>query len=224
MNPVDLILTGIVLFSLFRGYQRGLILTVASLVSYIAAWWAAVQYSGRAAQWLLETPAIYRPLYGWLRELLEKRSSADGFGHLVEETLQETWFAIPLPQVAHGWLPPPESTEALIQGTEEWLLNQAAAALTQVVVSFIAFVLVFLVVKYLVYAASLVVHGFFQLPLLSTLNRLGGIGAGLIRGILIVWVLLILVTPLVAADPQGLLATGLRESVLLEKLSWLPFG
>jgi uncharacterized membrane protein required for colicin V production len=220
MNWMDYLLLGILAFSVIRGYQRGLIMTVASLASYLAGWWAAITYSEPAAAALLKTESVYQPLFEWLRGFLESRSNGMEIGHLAEDSFQDSWLSLPLPQVTQRWLQQPEQAGELIQQTEAWLLDQAAAALAQVVIAFVAFILVFLVVKNLAFFLGTLLNGVFKLPLLNGLNRGGGLAAGLLRGVLIIWVLLILATPLLAADPEGNLAEALRQSMLLDRFSW----
>jgi len=224
MNLMDIILLGLLAANVARGFQRGLIMTIASLVSYIAGWWAAIVYNERAALFLLEQEGFVQPLSRWLRGFLSTRHPEESLSHLVEESLQETWFSLPLPEVVRTWLPEPALSGEIVQQTEEWLLDRAAFALTQVVVYFLAFVLIFLVVKHLTYLMGKLLHGVFQLPVLNTLNRGGGLLAGLVRGVLMIWILLIIATPFVAAEPGGALAASLRQSVLLQYFNWMPFA
>lgn len=224
MNLIDVILLVLLAANVARGFQRGLIMTIASLASYIAGWWAAVVYNEKAALFLLDQEGFVQPLSRWLRGFLSTRQQEERLSHLVEESLQETWLSLPLPEVARNWLPESAFSGEMVQQTEEWLLDRAAFALTQVVVYFLAFVLIFMVVKHLAYFIGKLLHGVFQLPVLNTLNRGGGLLAGLVRGVLMVWILLIVATPFVAAEPGGSLATYLRQSALLQYFNWLPFA
>lgn len=224
MALIDMIILGLLAANVGRGFQRGLILTITSMASYIAGWWAAIVYNERVAVYLLESEAFVKPLTGWLRGFLSNRQQGEGLSHMLGDSLQESWFSLPLPEVARNWLPVPEMTGEIVQQTEEWLLDRAAVALTQVVVYFIAFVLVFLVVKNITSLIGKLLHGVFQLPVLSTLNRSGGLLAGLVRGVLMIWILLIIATPFVAANPGGSLEMSLRQSVLLQYFNWLPFA
>ncbi len=224
MGLVDLIILGLLAANVIRGFQRGLILTISSMVSYIAGWWAAIVYNEKLAVFLLESEMFMNPLTGWLRGLLSNRQQEEGLSPLMEESLEESWVSLPLPKVVRNWLPEPEMTGEIVQQTEEWLLDRAAFALTQVVVYFIAFVLIFLVVKNIIHLIGKLLHGVFQLPVLSALNRSGGLLAGLVRGVFMMWILLIIATPFVAADPGGSLETLLRQSLLLQYFKWLPFA
>ena len=224
MNLMDVIILLLLAANVARGFQRGLIMTIASLASYIAGWWAAIVYNEKVALYLLDQEGFVQPLTGWLRGFLSTRQQEESLSHLVEESLQETWLSLPLPEVVRNWLPEPALSGEVVQQTEEWLLDRAAFALTQVVVYFLAFVLIFMVVKHLTYFIGKLLHGVFQLPVLNTLNRGGGLLAGLVRGVLMVWILLIIATPFVAAEPGGTLATALRQSALLQYFNWLPFA
>lgn len=224
MNLIDVIILVLLAANVARGFQRGLIMTIASLASYIAGWWTAVVYNHKVALFLLDQEDFVQLLSRWLRGFLSTRQHEESLSRFVEESLQETWLSLPLPEVARNWLPEPAMSGEMVQQTEEWLLDRAAFALTQVVVYFLAFVLIFLVVKHLTYFMGTLLHGIFQLPVLNTLNRGGGLLAGLVRGVLMVWILLIIATPFVASEPGGALGTSLRQSVLLQYLRWLPFA
>lgn len=224
MGMIDVIILVLLAANVARGFQRGLIMTIASVASYIAGWWAAIVYNGSVAAYILEYDPLMKPLTGWLRGILAKRQQGEGLSQLVEVPLQESWVSLPLPEVARNWLPEPEVTNVMVQQTEEWLIDRAAFALTQVVVYFIAFALIFLVVKNITYLIGKLLHGVFQLPVLNALNRGGGLLAGLVRGVFMVWILLIIATPFVAADPGGTLEASLRQSTLLYYFNWLPFA
>jgi uncharacterized membrane protein required for colicin V production len=215
MNWMDLLLIFLVAWNVFRGYERGLVLTVFSLASYLAGWWAASKYGDLLTENLIKSDAFYPPMYEWIYGFLARRSDRAQISYLVEESVQDSWLTLPLPEVAKNWLQNPEAAVQLIQGAEERLLSQAAATLTLLVVSFISFVVVFLVVKQVVYLLGLILNGIFKLPVLNALNRFGGFGAGLLRSVLVIWLLLILTTPFTAAAPQGLIAEGLRNSAIL---------
>ncbi len=224
MGAMDLFLLGILAASILMGFYRGFIMTMASMASYLAGWWAAIHYNDQVSAYLLSNEAFTQPLHQWLKEWLENRYAENPVGHLVEESLQESWFSLPLPAVAQNWLPQPEQATDLVQQTEAWMLETAAASLTQVVVSFMGFVLIFLVVKQVTYLAGMLLDGIFKLPLLNGLNRSGGLLAGFIRGVLMVWVFLVIATPFVAAAPEGVLANSLRQSLVLDYFQWLPFS
>ncbi|MEN1760088.1 CvpA family protein [Anoxynatronum sibiricum] len=226
-NWVDGVMLALMGFNLIRGYQRGLVLTLTSLVSYLAGWLAALKYSEQVAAYFQATASLYNPLFRWVYDFLEKRSDFTRATHLAEETMAEKWLTLPIPGMARDWLQQTdamtdmEAVEGLVQQTEAWFLHQTATAITQMVVSLIAFVLVFLVVKHGVYLLGLLLHGLFQLPVLSAFNRLTGLLAGLARGVILIWLMTLLITPWVAASPQGMLAEGLRQSQLLEQFPWI---
>ncbi len=215
MNWMDLLLIFLVAWNVFRGYERGLILTVFSLASYLAGWWTASKYSDLLTESLVRSEAFYLPMYEWVYGFLERRSDRSQISHLAEESVHDSWMTLPLPEVAKNWLQNPEAAAQLVQGAEQKLLSQATATLTLLIVSFISFVVIFLVVKQVVYLLGLILNGIFKLPVLNALNRFGGFGAGLLRSVLVIWVMLILTTPFTAAAPQGLIAEGLRNSAIL---------
>ena len=226
-NWVDVGILVLLVFNLIRGYQRGLVLTLTSLVSYLAGWWAALTYSEQVAAYIQTTEHLYKPLFRWVYDFLEKRSDFTQVALYAEDALAEKWLSLPIPGIARGWLlqteglADTEMMNGLMQQTEAWVLHQATTAITQLLIFLIAFVLVFLVVKHGVYLLGLLLHGLFQLPVLSAFNRFTGLVAGLVRGIILIWLITLIITPWVAASPQGMLAEGMRQSQMVERFPWI---
>ena len=218
MNWIDIVILVIVAWNLFRGHYRGLVLTIASLASYVVGYWTAQQYSYRVMEWWMETPALREPLRDWVYGYLESRWERPQTEHLSEENMQELWQQLPVPSIVHEWLPEYPITNGVdraMEIAEDWMLIQATEALLHFLVSFFSFILVFLLVKQLVYFAGLMINGVFKLPLLNMANRFGGLIAGGIRGLVVIWLLAILLTPFAAANAQGVIAEGLRQSYLM---------
>jgi len=222
MNWIDVAIIVIVAWNLFRGYSRGLILTIASLASYIVGYWAARQYSHLVMERWMETPSMVEPIREWVYGYLESRWERPQTSHLTEENMQDLWHQLPVPSVVQQWIPEYAAMDGLDSAmilAEDWMLAQATEALLHFLLSFFSFILVFLVIKQLVYLAGLLLNGFFKLPLLNMANRTGGLVAGVIRGFIVIWLMTILLTPFAAANAQGAVAEALRQSALLPWLN-----
>ena len=224
MNWVDLLLICLMGFNVVRGMRKGLIMTLFSLGSYLAAWWASVKYSDRLAAMLMQADWIQDRIYDWAVQKVEKQDEWANGGHLLEESLQDSLLSLPLPEVAKAWIREPGNGISAAEGVESWAVHQAALAMTHLLMSFLAFVVLFFAVKQLVYVAGLVIHGIFKLPVLSLFNKAGGLAAGLVRGLVLAAILAVLTSPFTASDPNGMIAVGLRNSWILEYLFTVPFG
>lgn len=222
MSWIDILIMIIVGWNLFRGYSRGLILTIASLASYIVGYWAAQQYSHLVMERWIEMPSMVAPFRKWVHGYLESRWERPQTSHLTEETMHDFWQQLPVPSVVQKWIPEYGEMSGIDTSmllAEDWMLAQATEALLHFFISFFSFVLVFLVVKQLVYIGGLFINGLFKLPLLNMANRTGGLMTGLLRGFIVIWLMTILLTPFAAANAQGAVAEALRQSLLLPWLN-----
>lgn len=222
MSWIDIAILVILGWNLFRGYGKGLILTVASLLSYIAGYWAAQQHSHLVVERWMETPSMIQPIREWVYGYLEARWERPQTSHLAEENIQELWQQLPVPSVVLEWIPDYSEfngMESAMALAEDWMLAQATEALLHFLISFFSFILVFLVVKQLVFLAGIIINGFFKLPVLNMANRTAGLIAGMIRGLIVIWLMTILLTPFAATNAQGAVAEALRQSALLPWLN-----
>ncbi|SFI22251.1 Colicin V production protein [Tindallia magadiensis] len=222
MNWIDIMMIAILGWNLFRGYARGLILTIASLVSYMVGYWSASQFSYLVTERWINSPFLIRPIREWVYGYLKARWERPEVNHLAEENIQALWQQLPVPSVVLDWIPDYKEfngLESAMELADDWVLAQATEALLHFLISCFSFLLVFIVVKQLVYMAGLVINGFFKLPVLNMANRMAGLAAGLIRGLILIWVITILLTPFAAANAQGAVAEALRQSALLPWLN-----
>ncbi len=218
MSWIDIAILAIFAWNLFRGYSKGLILTVASLLSYVAGYWTARQHSHLVMERWMETPSLIDPIREWAYGYLEARWERPQTSHLAEENIQELWQQLPVPSVVLDWIPDYTEFNGLEDAmvlAEDWVLAQATEAFLHFLVSFFSFILVFLVVKQLVFLAGIVINGFFKLPILNMANRTAGLIAGMLRGFIVIWLMTILLTPFAAANAQGAVAEALRQSAIL---------
>ncbi|WP_183108777.1 CvpA family protein [Thermohalobacter berrensis] len=90
----------------------------------------------------------------------------------------------------------------------EMLINM----LTERAIDIISIVLVFFIAKILIYLAITILDNIAQLPILKQVNHISGLVFGLAKGILILYVLFALLTPVIKVFPDSFIAKGTLNS------------
>jgi hypothetical protein len=69
-------------------------------------------------------------------------------------------------------------------------------------------------VKFLIFVVSKILDSAAQLPILKQMNKFAGVIVGGIKGVMLVYVLCLIMTPFVTFAPEGTIAMAINESTL----------
>ncbi len=210
MSTLDILIIIVIGASILMGYRRGLILTLASTVSYIAAAIIAKSYYQSFTEWLL----IKTPIGDVLGNMVSSNLALSG-----ERTLQEGVFtnesSFKLFSWANEYLANSMVQDYALQ-TVEAIKDDIITKVTMMLTSILSIVLLFLIIRTLIVLAGYLLNQIFELPGLNSINKLAGLAVGGLRGVLLVAVLLILTLPSAMAAPEGKLAGFINSSVLIQ--------
>lgn len=206
MKIIDIMILAGVALCVFRGGNRGFWLTLARLFGAFAA---------TALAWFLH-PA----LKAWIRN---EPNLVTGF----QKALIGPFMASVSPEGAQGVLVKLADVlnrSALPGFMKKMLLTSgdpsagSLVALNEVTLTLVSFITLLVVLTVVIQTAALILDRFFKLPVLNLLNRLSGMIIGFTEGIFLVWVILALLTPVIAFRPNGMLAEAIRGSQMAD---WL---
>lgn len=178
---LDLIIIGIIVLFMFIGYQRGLIRTVFSLVSFVLAIMLTVYLYPIVAELLRQTP-IYTGLKDYIIRTM-------GLEDVVYAHGVETIGSLPLPDILQQTLMRHFNTPSMfdllgVRTIEEFIAGYFAGF----AINIIAMVLVFIIVRLILGLISGVLDIVGRLPVIRTFNKGGGILCGLAQGVIVVWI------------------------------------
>lgn len=216
MKWFDLLILLILGLSSLSGYKRGFILTLFSLGSYIIAFITAKTYYPLLAQWIRKSPHIFEGVQGFvgkniklhLPEIME--SNVEGFSKL--------------PNLLENYLYREISLETYANQTIEAVKGHVVDVLATFFINIISMIILFIAVRTLILLIGHVVNQIFELPVLHTVNSLGGGVAGFIRGFIFVVVAIMIMTSIAMMNLEGVMAKGMQESTLLPILSQHVFS
>lgn len=182
---VDLIIVAIILLSTFLAYRKGLITLAIQLVAVIIA--------------IIVTLLLYKPVSNVI---------INGTG--IDETIQN---AI-LEEANDIMTDDGEGENQVVETIQNNMLPETARTISiniiEGAVILILYIVIRIALKFVTALANLVA----KLPILNQLNQLGGIIYGILRGLLIVYILLLLVNLSGEIEPQNQVYTAVEESYI----------
>ena len=196
---VDIIIIAIIALSIFLGYRKGLIELAIKLCAFVIAILITLILYKPVSNLIINTTSIDETIQN---SILEKANDVME-GEEDEELSEET---------------NPASTEELSeeikQEAREGLLPEAARGLSVNIVRggviIILYVLVRIALRFVTALANLVA----KLPILKQFNKAGGAIYGALRGILIIYVCLIIISIFGQINPENDIHQNIEQSTL----------
>lgn len=186
---VDLIIIGIIALSVFLGYRKGLVALGVKLFAVIIA--------------IVVTALLYQPVSNLI-------INTTGIDEAIENAILEKTSEIMIEERDEN----PELANELISGARDGLLPEAARELSINAVRALTMITLFIAVriglKFVTALANLVA----KLPIINQINKAGGIAYGLVRGLLIVYVALLLVGFMGGINSQNTMYKSVNQSLV----------
>ena len=181
LELLDVIIIGTLLLFMWMGYRRGLIRTLFSLISFAISIALSVYLYPIVAEWLRGTP-----IFTALKEYIMRTMGLEEVVHLHS---LEVIANLPLPDLMRRSLllhyDTPSMFELLgVRTIEEYIAGFFAGMALNIVAMLIVFIIVRVILGFI--SGMLDVVG--RLPVIRPFNRAGGLIAGLVQGVVIVWI------------------------------------
>ena len=182
---VDLIIVAIILLSTFLAYKKGLIMLAIQLLAVIIS--------------IVITVVLYKPISNLIINVTS-----------IDETIQNSI----LEEANDIMTNKEEKSNQIVETIQNNMLPETARTISiniiQGAVILLLFVIARIVLKFVSGLANLVS----KLPIINQFNRLGGAIYGLLRGVLIIYVLLLIVNLSGRISPQNTVYTTVEESYI----------
>jgi len=212
MNVLDFILIGIIVGFAIIGYNKGLVRTLYRFVSFILALFLASRLYPVVAGFLRDSA-----LYDNISERIANATSIENAFRNnapqpdVTEVARGTDIinSLPLPDALRNTLyerNTPDMLELLGVRTVE---QQITGFFANIVINVISLLLVFILVLAILHFIGKALNIVDMIPIVSSFNRAGGLGAGVLIGIGVVWLLVFVITMFFATGVNE----GLNEAI-----------
>lgn len=182
---VDVVIVAIIALSTLLAYRKGLISLAIGLVSFIVA--------------LVLTLILYRPIasiiinYTSIDDMIANSIYADSSDSIDQNA---------------------ENAEYLIDQAKNNLLPEAAHNLANNIITGIVALVLFVAIQIILRLIKALANLIAKLPILSQINKAGGVVYGLLRGVLIIYVVMLLISISAEIDPENAAFTAIEDSYI----------
>lgn len=204
---IDLILIGIVLLSTFLGYKKGLIGVAFKIVSFIIA--------------LIVTLVLFKPISNYIitntqlantieNAIIEKLSTAKIEEGQIEEESTD------LPNVVVDYIN--GGIQDTVNQAKDSVVKVVAHNLTETAISIIVMIGIFIITRLILLFAKAILEAVSEVPIVKQFNEVGGIIYGIIRAILLIYVILAIISLILPMLDKTMILSAINNSILTKIL------
>ena len=215
VNALDLVILGTIVLFAIVGYKRGLVLTVYRFLSLLIALFLAFMLHPLITRFLRDSP-IYEFIRGRIARStnFENAFTNNGSYPSVGDTTRDINIIdrLPLPQSIRDMLynnNTPDMHELLRVNTME---EYVSGFFANIVINVLALVIVLVAVLIGMYFIGKTLKIINYIPLISSINKFGGLAAGVFIGVIVMWLGLTVITMLFSVRGNETLADLLQGS------------
>jgi len=208
MNWVDMTILIILIVNSLVGVKQGFIVSIFNLVGFILSYYFAKIYYPIVSEYIIANPDFFNKLKEFIgmkvQPLIIKNAAETDTGSILKN------FKLPKP-VMDGVLQN-KLFGSYVQDMTDSISSLITETLTHMFVNIISFLIVFAIAQFVLMIIVRVLDSFVSLPILNQFNKLLGVGTGFIKGILVVYLILAVLTPIISFSPDGAIANGVFNS------------
>lgn len=205
-NIIDIIIVLIILFNLFRGWSKGLVLSLGGVISLIISWVISKRYYKSFSTYLTEN-------IDWIQELKADWVYKINNSFTTESQLKEgisdgSFFkALDIPTYFERGINQMIMDSNL--GTSNNINQEFAEIIISALMNILSFILLFIIILLVIKLILLTIDAIFTVPVLNEINKFGGMLFGFVIANFTIFLLMAIIVILI---PLGL-DFGLKESI-----------
>lgn len=208
MNWVDIVVLIILTINSLVGIREGFIVTVFNLAGFILSYYIAKSYYPVVSKYIIANPDFFDKMKEFVSErvqpLVEKNAATNDTGLLLQ--------GIKLPKSIIKGISQNANLDSYVKDMTDTASGLIAESLTHMLINIISFLIVFAIAWFVIMLIVKVIDSFASLPILNQFNKLLGLSVGFVKGILILYLIFAVLTPIISFSPNGVIAKGVFES------------
>ena len=182
---IDVIIVAIILLSTFLAYRKGLITLAIQLVAFVIA--------------IVLTLLLYKPVSNVI-------INVTGIDEAIQNAILE--------EANDIMTNDEEGANQVVETIQNNMLPETARTISINIIEGAVILILYIVIRIALKFVTALANLVSKLPVLNQLNQLGGIIYGILRGVLIVYVALLLVNLSGEIEPQNQVYTAVEESYI----------
>lgn len=188
---IDLIIVIFILLSVFLGYKKGLIKLGVRLVAFVIA--------------IVATVILYRPIANLVINVTQ-----------IDEMLENTIISKVDEVITQN--EDQEITSKLIESAKDGMLPSAARQLAINIVYGGVMIVLFVGIRIVLNFITALADAISKLPILNQFNKVGGMLYGLLRGVIVIYALLIILAMIGEVNPKNSVIQAVNETYIAKTM------
>jgi len=188
---IDIIIILFILASAFFGYKKGLISLAINILAFIIA--------------MVVTLLLYKPIGKIINNTTVDEKLQQMIQTKIEEFMKND--------------DSKDSSSKLIESAKNGLLPDTSKSLSINIIYGITLIVLFIIIKICLLLVNSLANQVAKFPIIKQFNEIGGVLYGLLRGIIITYVILMVIQLVVILNPNGALDNAMQESYLAKTMS-----
>ena len=213
MNILSWAALAVLTYCALRGWRRGLIMTVFSMFATVIAIAISAQLSPQLSRTWQNT-AFYEKVSERVEMTLFKGQDSQNDGEEGEDN-RGVINSLPLPDVVQNVLASNDDVQNNMLGVSAFR-KYIADSVTGIILNAISFVLVFVGVSIIMRIIIRCLNLLSRLPVIHTMNKMGGMLVGLLKGLILLWLICIVITIMSGTEAGIYLYGQINESPFLK--------
>lgn len=197
MNWLLVIVVAIILVNALIGMKVGLIKTIFSLCSMIVAILLTAWLSPYVNDFLKGNEKVYDGVSAKVDKLLASKEEPmeEEAEEEIKDKGEDTFIeGLALPKSIKDSLLKNKDAEVFKEQATNNIKEYVSDYLTGVVINALAFVITFVVILIILWVLCFALNIISKLPILNSINKTAGLAAGLVHGLIVVWLFFIVLT------------------------------
>ena len=205
---LDLIIIGIILLCIIFGFKRGLVEVAFNLISFIIA--------------IVLSLLLYQPITNYIidntnfdesiKEVIVNHMDPEDLTENTEETEEKEEKSENLPDIVTNYIGKTVSEVASSAKTNA--VEVVANTLSITAIKIITLILLFVAIRLALCLLKFITNIIAQLPIINSINKIGGIAYGVIEGLFIVYLILAIAMAISTMTGNAEILTYINESTL----------
>lgn len=198
---VDIIVIAIIALSVFLGYRKGLIALAIKLFAVIIA--------------LVATLILYKPISALI---INNTSLDETIQNAIIDKVETNNQDTEQNNENANSTEPETAVETITNQAKEEILPETAKELSINIINIGVILILYFAIKIALHFVTAIANIIAKIPIIKQFNKLGGIIYGLLRGLLLIYVILIIVSFAGQINPENQLHKYINESLLTKEM------
>ncbi len=216
MNPLLIGVLIVLLVSVFHGYQKGFIKILVSLISFVLTIWLVMVVTPYISTYLVEQTGLYNVVKDRVTESFAEDNSR--YDNTISENQTRTINSYEVPSAMKTTLithnTQPTYTKLAVSAFEDYISSYLARLIINVAAFVCTFVMITIFLRMTFFSLELIA----RIPIIKGFNKFLGLFAGLMEGILAIWIFFLLITMFSGSSWGRQVYPLIEESYLLSSL------